>query len=72
MIYNFFIKISLILHNLVTPTVLTEEVIQKNMEYISTSFDEKWIYYWDGDSIKGQEVKVSAAEQRAYLRKGRK
>lgn len=72
MIYNFFMKISLIFHNFVTPTVLTEQVIQKNMRYISTSSDEKWIYYWDGDSIKGQEVKVSAEEQKAYLRKGRK
>ena len=69
--YEMLEKIRMFFYNLSIPTVLTEYVIRNDLSYTGTSWDGKWIYYWEGTFKDGREVKVSAEEQQAYLR-GRK
>ena len=70
--YNILKRISNFLYNLRIPIVKTEYVVNLDLPFVSISEDEKWIYYWEGDLISGHNVRVSAEEQRAYLRKERK
>ena len=64
-------KIRMFFYNLTIPTVLTKDVIMDDLNFAGFSNDGKWIYYWRNKPNDGQKVKVSAEEQREYLR-GRK
>ena len=68
--YEILEKIRMFFYNLTIPTVLTKDVIMENLNFAGFSNDGKWIYYWSKPN-DGRKVKVSAEEQRAYLR-GRK